>query len=126
MMPSNPWVTIRKPEPGREYIALLSFLPLKRLSALLEFLGYVRRIQAQLKQTPGVVGYSLYARPFQMKFWTLSVWESEAALMDFVDERPHSDVMTALQGKMGETRFIQWKMVGLQYPPSWHDAFKHR
>jgi len=59
-MPSNPWVTIRKPEDG------------------------------------------------------------------FVSERPHSDVMTALQGKMGETRFIQWKMVGLQYPPSWHDAFKHR
>jgi len=125
-MPSNRWVTFQKPEPGREYLALLSLLPLKGFAALPMFLGHLRRIQAQLKHSPGLVGYSLYARPFQLRFWTLSVWESAAAVTEFVNRRPQGDVMAALQEKMGETRFVQWKMMGLQYPPSWHDAFKHR
>jgi heme-degrading monooxygenase HmoA len=124
-MPAQPWVSLRQPEPGREYVVLLSELPLK-FSGLPKFFATVGRIDQQLKRTSGLIGYSMLARPLRMKFWTLSVWESDASLTWFVRERPHSEVMTALKGKMGPTRFIQWKITASQYPPSWQDALERR
>ncbi|HMI31354.1 MAG TPA: hypothetical protein VK527_06410 [Candidatus Limnocylindrales bacterium] len=120
-----PWVTLRAPEPGREYLALLSELPLK-FTGLPKFFASVGPIDAQLRKTSGLMGYSMLARPLRLKFWTLSVWESEASLTWFVRERPHSEVMTALQGKMGRTRFIRWKIAAPQYPPSWKEALERR
>jgi len=125
-MPAKPWVTFRQPDPDREYLALLSELPLKRFRHLGEFLLYTWRIQGQLKKTPGLVGYSLLARILQKKFWTLSVWESEAALQRFVAQIPHSAVMAALYDKMEETHFVRWNIRGSEYPPDWREALEMR
>ena len=125
-MPVKPWVTYRRPEPNREYLAILSELPLRRLRSLPEFFGYVWRVGTQLKQSSGLIGYSLFARPLRLKFWTLSVWDSDAALIDFVNHMPHRRVMTALQGKMHQTRFKRWNIMGSEYPPSWEDALERR
>src|SRR6267143_4482460 len=78
-MPAHPWVTLRQPEAGREYLALLSELPLK-FTGLPKFFASVGRIDEQLRKTSGLMGYSMLARPLRMKFWTLSVWESDASL----------------------------------------------
>jgi hypothetical protein len=120
-----PWVTLRAPEPGREYLALLSELPLK-FTGLPKFFSSVGPMDEQLRKTSGLMGYSMLARPFKLRFWTLSVWENEASLTWFVRERPHSEVMTALEGKMGQTRFIRWKITASQYPPSWKEALERR
>ena len=125
-MPAKPWVTYRQPEANREYLALLSELPLKRFRTLPVFLVYTWRIQAQLRRSPGLVGYSLFARLLRKKFWTLSVWESDAALREFVTRMPHSGVMTALQARMAETRFVRWNIRGSEYPPRWRDTLKRR
>ena len=125
-MPAKPWVTFRQPDPDREYLVLLSELPLQRLRDLGAFLLYTWRIQGQLRRTPGVLGYSLLARILKRQFWTLSVWESEAALHQFVVDNPHVQVMTALQGKMGQTHFARWSMRGAAFPPRWQDALARR
>jgi len=125
-VPAKPWVTFRQPDPDREYLVLLSELPLQRLRDLGAFLLYTWRIQGQLRRTPGVLGYSLLARIFKRQFWTLSVWESEAALHQFVVDNPHGQVMTALQGKMGQTHFVRWSMRGAAFPPRWQDALARR
>ena len=62
-MPTKPWVTFRRPDPDREYLALLSELPLKRFRDLGAFLRYTWRIQGQLRQTPGFLGYCLEDEP---------------------------------------------------------------
>jgi hypothetical protein len=121
-MPTKPWVTLRPPDPEREYLALLTELPLKRFRDLGSFLRHAWRIQAQLRRTRGVLGYSLRAHILRRQFWTLSVWEGEAALRAFVVANPHAHVMTALQGKMGQTRFVRWRLQGAAYPPQWPDA----
>ena len=59
-MPS--WNHLREPEPGREYLALLTYLPLKRYRTIPRFLGYARRVEAQLRETEGVIGYGLRAK----------------------------------------------------------------
>jgi hypothetical protein len=121
-VPAKPWVTFRRPDPEREYLVLLSALPLKRFRDLGVFLLYTWRIQGQLRRTPGLLGYSLLARILQRQFWTLSVWEGETALQQFVAAYPHGQVMRALQEKMGQTHFVRWTMRGSEFPPRWPEA----
>jgi hypothetical protein len=90
------------------------------------FLLYTWRIQGQLRRTPGLLGYSLLAYILQKQFWTLSVWEGEAALQQFVVEPPHGQVMRALQEKMSQTRFVRWSMPGAEFPPRWPEALARR
>jgi len=37
-----------------------------------------------LEESRGLIGYSLLAHLLEKRFWTLSLWEDEDALMDFV------------------------------------------
>ncbi len=125
-MPTKPWVTFSRPDSDREYLVLLSELPLKRFRDLGAFLLYTWRIQGQLRRTPGLLGYSLRAHIRKRQFWTLSVWEGEAALHQFVVEHPHGQVMTALRKKMDQTRFVRWSTRGSEFPPRWREAFARR
>ena len=61
-MAAKLWVTLRPPDPDRQYLALLTELPLARFRDLSKFFVYTFRIEAQLKKTPEVVGHSLNSR----------------------------------------------------------------
>ena len=106
-MPPKPWVTLRRPDPEREYLVLLSELPLQRFRDLAAFLLYTWRIQSQLRRTPGLLGSSLLARILRRQFWTLSVWDGETALQQCVVEPPHGPVVLALREQMGQTHFVR-------------------
>lgn len=123
-MPPLPWKSIAEPIPDREYLFLISYLPLRRRRVLFKFMNYTSRIRAQLKETDGVVGYSLLAHVRRGDFWTLSVWESEQALGDFVRASPHAGVMSVLIPHMGKTKFLTWTARGDSVPPSWDDALQ--
>jgi quinol monooxygenase YgiN len=122
-MPLGKWKQLRSPVPDREYLALLTFLPLKRYRTLPRFGKYSDQIQHQLARAEGVLGYAVGSNILRLHFWTLSVWENEAALQTFVHSGEHLDVMKSLQGEMGETKFVRWKILGKEIPPSWEDAF---
>src|SRR5207245_1790913 len=51
----------------------------------------------QLAETRGLVGYSFRAKFSSHRFWTLSIWEDEQALMAFVSQDPHRTTMGLLQ-----------------------------
>ena len=74
------WKSLGTAQPDQEYLALLTYLPLKKYRTIPRFLGYAKRVEAQLAETKGIVGYCLRAKFMQRSFWTLSVWESEEAL----------------------------------------------
>ena len=123
-MPASPWRAIRPAEVEREYLVLLSFLPLRRRWRVPWFLLQTARVARQLEQAPGLITYSFYARPLTGRFWTLSVWEDEGALQAFVSAPPHAAVMRVLVPHMGPTRFVRWTATGAQLPPSWEEAFR--
>ena len=85
---------------------------------------YTLQIERQLRSAKGILGYSLDANPFTANFWTLSVWQDEAVLQEFVHALPHGKVMTALASDMGATRFVRWKIKGSAIPPRWADAME--
>ena len=123
MLPS-PWKSLRPIEAEREYLALISYLPLKRYRKIPAFVGLSRQVQRQLASTPGVIGYSLQAQILRRRFWTLSLWESEAALMDFVHHAPHSEIMRELAPHMGKTFYTTWSVKRSDLPLHWGDARK--
>ena len=120
----SPWTTLADTEPNREYLALLSHLPLNRYRAIPAFLRFTFQIQKQLRNTPGILGYSLRAKPMSRQFWTLSAWDGETALMDFVSKVPHEEAMKALLPNMGPTKFTRWKVAGSALPLKWEEAMQ--
>jgi hypothetical protein len=124
-MPTSPWKSFATPENGREYLALLSYLPLNKWSAMPKFTRYTLQIRRQLADSEGLIGYSMDANVPSRKFWTLSVWEDEESLMKFVGRNPHGRVMTALIPHMGQTKFMQWRVSGSDTPLYWEEARNH-
>jgi hypothetical protein len=119
-----PWIALAPVDARQEYLVLLSYLPLRKYSKIPAFLRYTLQIQGQLRRTAGATGYSMRMKMLSRKFWTLSVWESERALMDFVLNLPHGDVMKSLAPYMGATKFMRWRVLGAALPPDWDDAVR--
>ena len=122
------WKSFREAEPDREYLALLTSLELKRYWHIPRFLRLSSKVQEQLAQSEGLLGFSLLAELPSKTYWTLSVWEDERKLADFRTKTPHKDVMVDMRPDKGDTKFtaIRWKISGSAVPPSFSDAFEHR
>lgn len=119
-----PWKLLAPVEPGREYVVLLSYLPLTRYSKLPLFFRYSNQINGQLRETPGAIGYSMRAKLFSLRFWTLSVWDNDRALMEFVRKVPHAEAMSKIAPYMGKTNFWRWKLPSAEIPPRWEAAMR--
>jgi hypothetical protein len=124
-MPTTPWIRISSPQPGREYLALISYLPVRHFRGIPSFFRFTFQIQHQLKTAAGLIGYALDARPFSRKFWTLSVWEDQQALDHFVRQIPHGQIMQAMAPHMGKTQFAQWAVSHADIPLDWPSAKAH-
>lgn len=123
-MLASPWQSFGAPAPDDDFLALLSYLPLKSYGRLLPFVIYSVQVVKQLAASDGLLGYSLLARPFSKQFWTLSAWRNEDALQAFVRQIPHVRIMTALAPHMDQTKFVRWIVKGIQLPLSWDDALR--
>jgi hypothetical protein len=123
-MPQLPWTTICESDPDRDYIAVVTYLPIKTLWGLAYFLYYTRRVQSQLKSARGLIGYSLIAHVVAKRFWTLSVWQDEIALIEFVHKHPHNQAMMVLRRYMAGTAVVRWSLKGSAVPPSWPEAME--
>jgi len=118
------WVSFVDVDPAREYLALITYIPRKGYWSIFSFIRQSNAIQKQLKGSLGLIGYSLRAQLLGKKAWTLSVWEDEPALNDFVGKSPHVNTMRKVS--LGEARkFVRWKLLGSEVPPKWDDALAH-
>ena len=123
-MPATPWKLLRPADPDREYLVLLSYLPLRRFRDFPAFAVHDVRVTRQLADARGLVGYSKLGRPWAKRFWTLSAWEDDAALAAFIHAGSHARAMTGMQPRMGPTRFVRWTLLGSALPPAWDDALR--
>ena len=55
-MVDTPWRSVATPDRGREYTALLSYLPLKGFRKIVTLQRQSGKIRAQLAGTPGLIG----------------------------------------------------------------------
>lgn len=121
---ASPWKVLRPAEPDRDYLDLLSYLPLRRFRDFPAFVRHDIGISRQLQGARGLIGYSKLGRPWAKRFWTLSAWEAEAALAEFVRSGANARTMSELAPRIGATRFIRWALRGSALPPTWEDALR--
>jgi hypothetical protein len=121
--PPTPWKSLAEPESDRDYLLLLTHLPVRRLSRLPQFLRYVRKIQQQLDAAPdGLVGYTMLGKPLSSNYWTLSAWRDADAIAGFIRQTPHRDAMHELSKVLPGFKTDRWTVQGHDLPPSWKDA----
>ena len=121
-MPTTPWKNYSDAVSDKEYLAVLTYLSLKKYRTIPRFLGYTNRIQKQLDEAEGILGYTLRAHIWTRNFWTISVWEDEAHLRQFAFSGFHRGVMSVLRDDMAGFKNIRWSIQGSEVPPSWSDA----
>jgi len=121
-MPTLPWTAFRETDPDREYVVMASRLPLARYRHVPSFLRATLAIRGQLAHADGLVGYSLDAQLVRKTFWTLSVWDSPAALAAFARADPHADRVRSVRPRMRPTAFATWTMRGAELPVTWTHA----
>ena len=121
-MLTSRWIPFAKPVAGREYLALISYLPLRRYRALPSFFRFTFQAQRQLKSATGLIGYAMSVNPWSLQAWTISVWEDQQSLDNFVNRLPHSRIMQALAPHMGKTKFAQWPVSAAEIPLDWRGA----
>ena len=124
-MLKQPWRRFRSPQANDEYLAMVTYFLLKRFRDMPRFNLYSKRVQRQLAESGGLLGYAVGAKPWRKQFWTLSVWEDERALREFVHSGIHKGVMIVLQDDMADFANRAWTVRGSHVPPAWETAFKH-
>src|ERR1700757_3491456 len=118
-MPALPWTQRQEIDPGREYVAMASRLPLKRRRSIPGFLRDALAIRRQLARADGMVGYALDAELARKTFWTFSVWEDQASLDAFASSDPHRAIIRRLLPLMGPTHFEFFQIPGSDLPLTW-------
>lgn len=118
----TPWRSLSQPDPGRQYVALLTALGLQRARDVPLLFWHTWRIWGQLRKSRGLVGYSLRAELLSQRFWTLSAWEDELTLQAFVRTLPHVRIMKVMAPRTRANSFLRWTILGADLPPRWDDA----
>ena len=124
-MLKQPWRRFRSPQTDDECLAMVTYFLLKRFRDMPRFNLYTKRVQRQLAESGGLLGYAVGAKPWRKQFWTLSVWEDERALRKFVHSGIHKGVMIVLQDDMADFANRAWTVRGSHVPPAWETALKH-
>lgn len=116
------WVKLTEPEADREYIVLLTYLPLKRFRSLQRFRRFVRDIEADLRASPGIFAYAIWRRRLRRQFWTLSVWEDDTSLMNFVYRVPNHEAIDELKDQLRDFKRARWTAPAADIPVRWKQA----
>jgi hypothetical protein len=124
-VPGLPRTTRAEMEPGTGYLVPASHLPLKRICFTVRFFWGVSAVRKQLSTADGLVGDTLRARPLARDYWTLSVWQDDRALREFMRTPPHVQLIASLKPSMGPTKFVTWKISPADGRPSMADALEH-
>ena len=95
-------------------------LHLRSLRYLVPFILQVRRIQAQLRRSPGCLGVEL-RKTRGLAFWTKVVWQSREALLAFNNAGAHQAGKSRLSVWCDEAVHTHWDHVG-EKPPVWAEA----
>ena|SRR5215475_387298 len=121
-MPALPWVYRTRPPADRDCVMMASRLPLQGYRYLPAFMRATMKIRRQLATADGLIGYALDAHPLAKTFWTLSAWESRAALDAFSRADPHRGQTDAIRPHMRPTTFVFWDARVGDLPGDWAEA----
>lgn len=118
------WQSFAEPAPESELQGVVGYLnPLGYLTVP-RVLWHTRKIEAQLAESVGLVGYALRAKLPQKRFWAVAAWESNESLQQFVRRDPHARIRTALKRERNESWFQRFTLNGEEVPMNIDEALR--
>jgi hypothetical protein len=112
------WNSFSTPDPGSELLGVIGEIRPFRYRSVPRIMQSTRRIESQLADSEGLVGYSLRAEFFHRRFWAVSVWDGAESLGSFVETAPHAEIKAALKPEMETSRFITFDVTDDDIPLS--------
>ena len=123
-MPTLPWTVPNIPPERTEAHVFASRFETRTLWGALKFLARTPRVWQQVRKAPGAYGASLKAAPLRRTFWTMSAWESPAALKAFAHSSAHESTARGLSPQMRDAKFVTWTVTTDDLPLDWSDALR--
>ncbi|MFI7012647.1 DUF3291 domain-containing protein [Streptomyces sp. NPDC050164] len=123
-MPTLPWTVPNTPPRDTEVHVFASRFETRTLWGALKFLAGTPAVWRQVRRSPGVYGATRKAKPLRRTFWTLSAWESKAALDDFTRSGAHRPAARGLAPQMADATFTTWQARSDDLPLSWSEALR--
>jgi heme-degrading monooxygenase HmoA len=87
----------RDATPRRVVVAGTHLMLPNKLAAHRSFWNSMTSIRKALKDQPGFIGYATRTATDLSEDWTMSVWENEEAMYDYVTGQAHADAINALE-----------------------------
>ncbi len=92
-----------------EFHCIATFLPVRSWMYVIPFLKMSSLVEKQLKQTQGLVRYSVRADFPRKRFWTFTVWKDKKFVQSFVQLEPHAQAVRKFKDWAGEgAAFVEW------------------
>jgi hypothetical protein len=87
-----------------------------------QFIWYALRSARQAERAPGFLGGRIM-RDARNAFWTVTAWESEAAMRAYRGSGAHLAAMPKLLGWCDEASLTHWEQAGAELP-TWAEAHR--
>ncbi|MBA3246703.1 MAG: antibiotic biosynthesis monooxygenase [Pyrinomonadaceae bacterium] len=97
-------------------------LRVRSLRYLVPFIWRTLHTARQAEQAEGFLGGKLL-REARNAFWTVTAWESEAAMLAYRNAGEHRDVMPKLLDWCDEASVVHWQQDGAELP-NWLEAHR--
>lgn len=108
-------------DPNREVILALTNATLERKKRG-GFDSRSKTIFQNLESYEGYIGGTVRVEIFGDEVWTMTVWENEAALQNFVNSTRHLDAMYMTNQAMKKFRHFNVKVLAKNLPLTWEQA----
>lgn len=86
----------------------------------------VHAVRASLDEQPGFVAHSIRRQLIGKRAWTLTVWQDEASLSNFVRSPAHAKAMQQSAADLESMAFARLSVLRAAMPLSWEDALNAR
>jgi len=94
----------------------------KSSSELSKFWEHVFSIRNKMNENPGVLGVSIRKSIFSNKAWTMTIWEDESSLENFVEGERHRTAIKEGRTTILKTKFYRNTIKYSELPISWDYA----
>jgi hypothetical protein len=110
-------------EADREVLVVFTHVVLGEDDSLNElFWRYTFQIEQSLSQARGVVGHSVRKKIFAEEAWTMSAWEDEQSMNEFVRSGLHAEAAVKAGGAISRVEYARMRVRISQLPLSWSVA----
>ncbi len=116
---ADPWLEQAKDNNATVLVAITEMTLPRGGRYRKQFFKDVKMVEATIAEEEGFLGFSKRAEPFGSRAWTMSVWEDEGALAQFIYSADHSVAVDRSKNYSWNARFVQFEVAATEIPVSW-------